>query len=436
MKADYAVLISLINNDNEPLSILLSAVEATNISATSVVTQHPTVDGSFIGDHMYKMPVDVSLRGTFSLNGDKSFVIKNSETKELLFDSISSLARVEAFFESIKNDGLFCTITKIRVDQNHNAQFALRENMVLKSINWVENINSLDFNFSFQEVIRAEVQIVDVDPDDRFAPDIEYPEASNFSDTLLDWTAVDREVLQALKDFDLIADDFIEYIATLGVGSLVAIGIGAAVAAAFASTIVALGLSVPVVGAVIAAATALIIGIYALVRYIKKTVYRIKAFTYYKNPKKRDKETERFVNFYDDIHKQIASLDGVIKCYTITENKPQETILSIGGDYYIFNFEKNNIDDGSSYAYKLNISDINSSLVADVNTNYVVDSFSDGTPQNAIANISGYYVYLIKAPKSDFAYDDLTNYIICCSQINPQEFSTILTKIIQEAIKY
>ena len=426
---EYAVLISYIdpNDATNAVSIILDTVNDTNISASSTVTEHPTVNGTPMADHMYKNPIDISLNGTFSLNGKKAILIDKAG---------KSLARVEKLFEDIKDLGVLCTISKIKITVSaQTPQFTVRQNMVLQSINWVEKINSLAFSFNFREALRANIQTYDVDPDDRFAPDITFADSSNFSDTLLDWDAVDKEVLRALLDYNLVADDFLQYLATIGVGSLIAIGIGAVVATALASTLVAIGVAVsaiPIVGLVIAAAAAVVIGIFALFKLIKKRAYKIKAFVYYKNASKRDKEVKRFMEFYESIHNKIRTLDGAIKVWSISENKAQETLLNIDGSYYIFNFEKNNVDSG--YAYKLNVSDINDTIIKCTNTNCAIGSFTDGNNNNALFKTSKSRVYLIRATNADA--NDLTSYFICASQINPVDFSNALVDIIQEAIKY
>lgn len=429
---EYAVLISYIdpNDATNAISIILDTANDTNITASSTVTEHPTVNGTPMADHMYKNPIDLTLNGTFSLNGKKAILIDKAG---------KSLARVEKIFEDIKDKGILCTISKIKiVDRDSTPQFTVRENMVLQSINWVEKINSLGFTFNFREALRADVQVYDVDPDDRFAPDITYADASNFSDILLDWDAVDEEVLQALIDYNLAADDFLEYLATISVGSLIAIGIGAAVATALASTLVTLGVAIstiPIVGAVgavVAVVAAVVIGIFALFKLIKKRAYKIKAFVYYKNATKRDKEVKRFMEFYDSVHNKIRTLDGAMKVWSVTENKAQETLVNIDGSYYIFNFERNNVDSG--YAYKLNVSDINDTTIKCTNTNCAINAFTDGNDNNILFSTSKSRVYLIRDANAD--PNDLTRYFICAAQLSPVDFSEALTKIIQEAIKY
>ena len=148
---EYAVLISYIdpNDATNAISIILDTVKDTNISASSTVTEHPTLNGTPMADHMYKNPIDLTLNGTFSLNGKKAILIDKAG---------KSLARVEKLFEDIKDLGVLCTISKIKItDSAQTPQFTVRRNMVLQSINWVEKINSLAFSFNFREADRKSV---------------------------------------------------------------------------------------------------------------------------------------------------------------------------------------------------------------------------------------------------------------------------------------
>lgn len=429
---EYAVLISYQdpNDATNAISIILNTVNDTNITASSTVTEHPTLNGTPMSDHMYKNPIDLTLRGVFSANGQKALLVDKSGTQTL------DIHRVEKVFENIKDLGVICVISKIKImDKEQTPQFTVREHMVLQSISWTERINSISFSFNFREALRANVQTYEADPDDRFAPDITYAEASAFSDTLLDWDAVDKEVLQALANYKLITNDFLQLLATQAVGDLIALGVGAAIATVLSSTLTALGATaamIPVIGVVITVAAAAVIGIFALIRFVKQRAYKIKAFKYYKNATQQDKEVRRFLEFYTSIHDKIKSLDGAIKVWAVSENKPQETIVNIDGSYYIFNFEKNNVDSG--YAYKLNISNASGQSTECTNINCALESFTDGTDNNTVFKTSKSRVYLICTPGMD--RNDLTSYFICASQINPLDFANTLVDIIQEAIKY
>lgn len=436
---EYSVTISYVDptDISKLITISLDTVNETSVSASSTITEHPTVEGTPIADHMYRNPIDLSLSGTFSLNGSPAlrFVKDDKDVVRIETLTDTSLSRIEEIFEDIKNTGLICTISKIKVvKEDKTPQFTVRENMVLQSINWTEKINSLGFTFTFREVLTANVQTFDVDPDDRFLPDINYAEASTFSDTLLDWNAVDESVLKALLDYKLAAPEFLQFLASYGTGALIGLGIGSVAAIALASTLTAIGAtaSIPFVGAVIAAGIAAVIGIIELIKLIKKRAYKVKAFNYYKNAKKRNKEAARFTAFYEEMHNRIRVLDGSVKVWKINENKSQETILNIDNKYYIFNFEKNNIDSG--YAYKLNVSNDEDTALSCTNTNVAIASYTDGTPQNCLFKTNKSYVYLVRSAEADA--NDLTKYFICASQINPVDFSQTLTDIIQEAIKY
>lgn len=93
---EYAVLISYIdpNDATNAVTIILDTVNDTQINASSTVTEHPTVNGTPMADHMYKNPIDLTLNGTFSLNGKKAILIDKAG---------KSLARVEKIFEDIKD---------------------------------------------------------------------------------------------------------------------------------------------------------------------------------------------------------------------------------------------------------------------------------------------------------------------------------------------
>lgn len=425
--AEYATLISYIdpNDAKNAISILLDAVSDQRVSESSTITEHPTVDGTPIADHMYRNARTIALDGTFSLNGKKTYVIDKAGR---------SLQRVEQMFRDIKDKGIICTITRIKiVDNQHVPQFSVYQNMVLQSISWIERTNSLGYSFGFQEVLRADVQSAEVEPDDEFMVDIDFAESSSFSDTLLDWDEIDKEVLDALQEYDLIEQAFLEYVGTMSVTSIIALGVGAAIAAAVAGVITLTLTSI--VGIAIAVVAVFVIGVIALVKLIKKSSYKIKAFKRYKDATKMDEEMRRFCEFYQSIHDKIRELDGVIKVYRVQENKAQEAIVTIDGSYYIFEFSKNNINGGSSRpAYNLTVCDINDAVIKSTDISCAKNSYTACTASNCLFSTESSYVYLICL--DDVDKTDLTNYFICVSQINPEDFSNALTQIIQEAIKY
>lgn len=420
----YAVLITYTDPEDNvsQKSIILDAVEDTTVNNSSTITEHPTIDGTPLADHMYRNPIVMSIRGAFSLNGKKAFVVNKTGV---------SLARVEELFEQIKNDGIICMVTKIKVvNEQQMPQFTVRQNMALQSITWTEGTNTLGFSFTFQEVLRADVQELVADPSDEFAPSIEFAETTNFFDTLVKWEDVDKEVLDTLYKEKLCPDDFLEGMIGLGT-TILAIELAAGLSAlviAFASNPVGW-----VAGIVVAAAAVVWLGISAIFRAIKKRQYKIKAFKYYKNKTKMENETKRFCDFVQSVHDEIATLEQVVKVWAITTNGPQEAIINVDNSYYIIEFEKRNTD--ASGAFTIIASDINGTVLANTSSTCAKETYYDCNSSNYLFKTAqNTYVHLILLNKD--APEDTTSYMICASSIKPEDFSDMLTKIIMESIKY
>lgn len=427
--SEFAMTIScrLNENDTTLTTIVLDTVFDNTINSTSTVTTHPIVNGDTIADHMFNNPNTLNVRGTFSLNGSKAFVVNGEGTY---------LENVQDMFEKIKREGILCEIVKVQIvkgnENTEEARFKRRSSMVLNNITWTERINSLDFSFGFTQALIADVQEYDVDIDDAFLPNCTEPETLNFTDTLIDWNVVDSAVIQALKDFDLITDEFLSFMSSLTATSLVALGVGLVVAKVIAS-ISFVAPVVAIVGAVVAGAAILVKGI---VNWFKgnaqKKKYRVEQFKKYKNDEKNRKEVQRFSNFIGEIHTQLYKLNDAIKVYAISANEPQECMLTIDNNYYIFTFTKNN----TANKYSLSITDINDTVkgvLSDVTS--AKTDISQCTSSNAIfrSDEGGSYIYLF-CPDEDKT--DLTNYLILVSSINMDEYNNAITDIIKNALTY
>lgn len=451
---EYAALISYIdpNDATNVISIILDTVNDTSVTASSTVTQHPTIDGTPMADHMYRDPTTLSISGVFSLNGKKAAIVDKSG---------QSLARVEEIFEDIKNKGILCTVTKIKIiDNDHIPQFAIRDNMVLQHISWTERTNSLNFSLSFTEALRANTQTYDTAPDDAFLPNVQYPDASSFTDVFINWNDIDTVVLKALEDYDLMEDAFLSFISALGVSGLTGYGL----AYGLSLVLTAVSLSVSVVGGILAGITFITLAIMYVVKKCRQHD-KIVAFKYYIETTKRNNEVKRFIVFYKLLHDTIQkTFDGKVKVWHLVEDRPQEAILNIDNNYYIFSFEKNNV--GYDYNYNFTISDINGNVIKSGNTNGALHRFTAGNKNNALFTTDNYYVYLMKAEQyadydevwqkylnlSDDERDGLTvedyakyyrhnpnalyKYYICASQIDPTKFDDELTRVIQSALIY
>lgn len=376
-----SVVVITYTKDDDIHYISLDAVDSCTVDTSSNVTQHPTMDGFIIADHMYRNPVNMNLSGTISLNGSSSIHVSSDNSK---------LAGIEALFEQLKNDAVMCTVTKIQ-NVYANVSFIQRTNMVLTSIHWTENVNSLQYSFSFMEIMTASYEAIAItDSSDEFLPDITSLQTSNFVGASLDWGELDTVLVNTLAANDLIEDKFLDAvkgyagaqlsngynpdntastvfagIGTVAAGTAVASGVvlgKIATASAVAGTLAkAAGVSAatPIPGArVVAATLGIAAGIAAIagVAYVisKNKQYKIKKFKYEKNEKKRQKEIDRFVDFVSKVHEQFQQLNEYVSTVTIPEDKAQECLLALDSQMYVFSFNKDNTK-GSKKEYMLTV---------------------------------------------------------------------------------
>lgn len=427
----YAMVINFTDpDDNENKSIILDAISANKVDASSNLATHPMVSGDIIADHMIKQPVTVSFSGKFSTKNAQTIV---SSAKGLI------LADVEKYFERIKNEGILCDLIKIQADETsksnpyENARFSVREKCVLDSISWDENINTLGYTFSFTQIMLVNVETYDIDIDDNFLPYVTEPEAKNFTDVLFDQEQFDAQVLQFMMSNDICTQNFIDVLKAYTVPALIAVGVGAALAIA-----TAVGASIPVVGVVVAVAAAIGILIYGLINAFKKIAarskYKIKPFEVKKNKKKMEDEIKRFGDFFGSLHDEVAKLNNHIKVFHIAENTQQECLLTIGNNYYVFSIVKNN----TNGKWGIIASDMNDSLKGQLpDITGAIKSIGECNTENDLFTTDdGYYVYVMRpsVQVNNEDENDLTNYYIVTSTINLEQYNEILERIFKGAL--
>lgn len=409
--------------DGQTKTFLLDTVNDTSIDASSTLTSHPIVSGDEVADHIYKNPITMTLTGTFSLNGSKGIVVDGDGSR---------LENFEKSFERIKNEAILCTIVKVTTTglSSNVPKFSTRQNMCLTNINWIEKVNSVAFTLSFTQVLLATIQEYQVDTDDQFLPNVSEPATLNFTDTLLDFTKVDSIINSQLLQYDLMTDEFANYMKSMSASALAGLGVALAVALVVAS--------IPGVGWV-AVVTAAAIGFLAviavgIVNYFKgleqRRKYKVEQFKYYKEDEKNKKEVQRYCNFIGQIHQQLSQLNDAIKVHAIASNEPQECMLSIDNNYYIFTFTKNN----TTNRYSLVVTDINEKERATMNDiTCALTDFSQCGDNNKLfrADEGGSYVYLIRVGEDA---TDLTSYNLLSSSIDLKKFNNVLYDIIKNAI--
>lgn len=471
--AMYSVVISYETKD-EIHYIALDTVEACVVNTSSNITQHPAMDGFIIGDHMYRNPVTMSVSGIIGLNGSNSINVTSNGSK---------LAAIQKVFEDIKNNGTLCVITKIH-SVTKNTSFIQRSNMALTSIQWTENINTLQYSFTFTEVMTASYNVQQiVDTEDPYLPDITQLQTSNFVGTSLDWGTLDTALINALSQNGLIEDKFLDsvrgyagsvlsngYEASTAVADVLGgiAGGSAAVAAtagavfgtiaatnlatgAIASTVAstaaaALGKTAavaavtPIPGARIVAGVALAAAGIAAVTAIGFAVarcnqYKVKKFKYYSNEKKRQKEIDRFVAFVTDTHASFSKLNDYLSIASISEDKAQECLLTVDSEMCVFSFNKDNTANRKEYLLGITVNGTTQGEGIRPVSAIAVEDFLNCTSDKALFRASqgsrAYLVHPSQAQMPDLS-GALTEYqlIIARNDFDVSKlFDTIQTKI-------
>lgn len=447
--AGFTVIIEcyLNSNDLTPTRYEFDYVDDVSVDTSSTITTYPLVSGDIVGDHIYRNPISMRISGRFSLTGNKRTEFDSTQNR---------LQNIQRTFEKIKNEGLFCTIYKVAKVINDDGstlfdtssnRFLARNNMVLHSISWTEHINSVNFSFSFQEVLLADIVNVDYtpDPNDKYLPALTEPTTVNVTETILDMTEVDQIVVNTLLHYHLIETTTLE--AMQNVGKTLAASAIATTALSVAGIAVLTAIfgaaSIPVVGwiaaGVIAVVGGIIVGIIALKNNIEKQnaerEFGIKAFEKYEDDRQMEAETIRFCNYVGTIHQSLDVLNNAIQTYKIPENDDgsidnQEMMINIDDAYYIFTFTKNNA------SQQTNLRITNAVSNKEMYTGYAkgIADLSQCTQTNQLfrTETAGFFVYLMQADESDKKYEG--SYIIV-TQLDMTRFNDLLAELVANGMK-
>lgn len=404
-----------VNNTTEPNRyLILDYQEDKQVTNTAVIASQPMQDGDTMSDHMYRQPTEVTLAGSFSLNG------KNWDDDSYNFISVGDrLTNIQEAFERILKEGLLCTITTINEDDmmtdeggkysgtlksNARNRFKIRKNMALKNISWTEGQNNIKFNFTFQEVImvaaQQEYEELSEEEKKRLGlPSVTYPETSNLG-TLL--TQNNGELLKyivaKLYHNGYIDDEFIKLVqeqtppgsgdaALLIVG---AIGFTAGVIGAMAG---ATALIFPI-GTIIVGAALLGCAIYSSTKRNNENYNKRQSAIKIVNGSTED--GMRQLNLLlDDVQTALKNLQTGLTIFTIKEDKEQQVALNLGGETVIINF-KNRYTDGSKVSWYSKVEDMNGDPI-DLYNDWcpVSDIFTLNKIDNLWFQKNGFEVYLV-----------------------------------------
>lgn len=427
--SNYAIVISYQFDNEERASIVLDTINDTNINGYVTITEQPVVSGDVISDHMFRNPKAMSFSGSISLNGSKTTVITGKGSK---------LANFEELFERLQNEAVRCDIVKISLQNEKDIRFLHRQNMVLQSFTWRERINSIDYTLQWKEVLTTKVVIYDVDIDDAYLPNVTEPETASFTTTLMDTDQAMTEIYKLLQDEGLVTEAFSTLLSQTSEQGFILLGVGLMVAAILIAVCSApiLGLIVAIIGFVVCIVNAIKYGIQ---RRKIEDKWHMRIFDATNNDSKNDAEIKRFASFMEQMNTELEALNEALHVYTLSDNIAQECMLSIGDDYYIFTFTKNNVDN----SWSLKITDINDALCGSMtNISTSPTDFSQLTNANALATASNnskmYLIYLPTQENEDNSIaddpNDLRNYFILVSDINVEEYNKLLTDVISNAL--
>lgn len=411
--SEYGVVIVVHNDDEQQTTttLLLDTLNNDNITSSSTVTRHPIVTGDLVADHMYRNADTLTLRGIFSLNGSKGITVVEGNNK---------LNKIQDLFEDIKNRGLLCDVTRVKIESDNDGKrspiFKTRKNMVLTNISWTQGINDVDYSFTFNEALIMSVEIAPPTSDDAFNPNVSDFVRSTFTDTLFDVEMVRALVVQVLKEQNLIDEQALNQVETM-------------IAKGIAKTTI-IGLFTPG-GPILGVLGAIAVGIsYAISKAKFENKRRVKAFKYYQNSTKNEKEAQRFNDMVNDIYKQFKIFNEHILVYQVSKDEDQETLLQIGSEVYVFKFTKSNVD---KFACQLQILDVDDNQVGVMsNLSSAPDNLFALSSLSPILTVDNNQVFIICDKEKKEEKQKLTNYYILVSDIDFKKFNNIIIEIINK----
>lgn len=405
--------------------------EPLSLNLNSTLTEHPLVNGDTIGDHMYRENITCTLRGSFSLNGNKPTLFKGT--------SKDRLKNIQEVFERINKEAIVCDIVMQNKLENSEERFIRRRNMVLTSISWTENQNYLDFTFTFNEIMFAELQTenYNVTYEDENLPAITDGVILSFSEDVLDMNVVDEIILNVLRDNKLVTDEFLQkYVEenksshqlasniawiVSGISFGVVVATTATTALLISAGVLAASSAGGPIGLIIGAGLATLIaagvGIWQAIeagnaqRELEEAqrTYGVEQFKLYQDDREREAEFERFTNYFGNIHNTLLTLNNHISVYGFNSNQNQDCFLVLDDTNYIFSFFRNSKNKNYSLKIYQEGNEKPEVVVNDIRNNAKTNIF-ECTNSNAILKTynNGYRVYII-SNEAILTYDEKRN---------------------------
>lgn len=328
-----------------------------DIKSNVELTSFPTLQGHHISDHIYRLPIEIGIKGEFADNGLKAQDWTGQDR----------LTRIQSEFEACQRAGIKFKIVTIRnnnASNKSNWRFLARQNMVLTSINWQQHQHSLSFSFNFKEAMSSKLQKIDVKTDvsDPNLPVITDLSAASLVGEVISSNDVIGMTIEVLRNLNLVNDaTFLRCMATGAILMGTSMIISAAVVGSVLLVVAGVCSSVPVVGWIVAAACALAAGIMAIFSWAE-AAKRAEQLAYYRNlgevflieddmtEDEKDEVVRNFITFLGKVKTTVDNSLTEIAVYRIGKADRQECVLTVNGSYYVQQIEKN--DDDLSYRIK------------------------------------------------------------------------------------
>lgn len=405
--------------EDSSYQIVMDTIDSDSVEGSVQITEQPLMNGDFVSDHLFKKPISYTISGMFGMGNRQGIVVNEGKIQ---------LTEIQELFEKIKDNGIICSVVRVRMDDKNNREirFLKRDNLCLERITWTENIDTLGFSFSFKEIaFVAPIEYV-TNTDDAFRPRVQDLVQRSFSESLLSREDALKSILSFMYENDIMSDTFWKSLLGNRAETFLALGIGVAVAYALGSLIVTCGASGPVgwlVGVIVVVLALIAVGIAKIVRRCK---FKIKPFDKY-----NEKELKRWAELMEKISDEIASISDHIQVFQPSDDEDQECILTIDGNVYVFAFKTNNVNGERSLVVTNGSEEEVGGLS---NISCAPTNYGDCNKTNAIYANDNQKLYMHLIYTGEDTQEEkakLKNYLLTISSIEAEKFEEMMAQIIK-----
>lgn len=426
-----------------------------DVKSTVELTSHPTAMGYDIADHIYRKPISLSMKGKYAENGLKAINWTGSDR----------LTEIQREFEDLQRKGTKFNIAMMKSGAYNDAsktRYIARSNMVLTSISWTEQQDTLSFSFDFTEAISSNAVIAEPVQDvrDPNVPAITDLKASSIVGEVVNSDDVIKLTIKTLADMDLVDTTTLKYCAlAIGAQAISTLAVGSIVLSVL--VVAATSASIPVVGWVVAGVCAVAAAVISAICWWKAAeheaqIAKYKAIGMYF--KITDNDTTEHKNavvkalgeFLAKVKATVDSTLSDVAVYQIPKESRQECSLTVNGNYYIQKIEACNTEATSdSTPYRIESLYLGETTVASmprITGHKSFDECDDAAAFFKDIDDQKYRVYIINraakandengasASEKEEAANDMMNYDLVVSPYPLTDLTEKIANVIKGAI--